>query len=44
VSHAGISPSRKLRRRMRRRLAAAAAQGPEALQRTLTSYRGLVLF
>jgi RNA-directed DNA polymerase len=44
VSRAGIGPSRKLRRRMRARIAGAADRGPEALERTLWSYRGMVLF
>lgn len=44
VSHSGIGPSRKLRRRMQSRITVAAKKGPNALQRTLTSYRGLVLF
>ncbi len=44
VSRSGIGPSRKLRRRMRSRITAAAKKGSAALQRTLTSYRRLVLF
>ena len=44
VSRAGISPSRKLRRHLRSRLRAAAANGEEALFRTLRSYQGLLLF
>ena len=44
VSRAGISPSRKLRRRFRSKLQAAAANGEEALYRTIQSYQGLLLF
>ncbi len=44
VSPAGIGPSRKLRRRMASRLRHAARRGPDALERTLASYRGLLLF
>lgn len=44
VNRAGIGPSRKLRRRVKRRLYQAAAQGDEALRRCLASYRGLLLF
>jgi RNA-directed DNA polymerase len=44
VSRAGISPSRKLRRRLRERLRAAAARGEDALCRTIRSYQGLLLF
>jgi RNA-directed DNA polymerase len=44
VSPAGTAPSRKLRRRMARRLRHAARKGPDALRRTLASYRGLLLF
>ncbi|MCB1812264.1 MAG: hypothetical protein KDK04_11180 [Candidatus Competibacteraceae bacterium] len=44
ISRAGISPSRKLRRRMRARVKAAAAQGDKALIRTIRSYQGLLLF
>lgn len=44
VSRAGITPSRKLRRRFQRRVAAAAQRGPEALRRTLIAYRGLLGF
>jgi hypothetical protein len=43
VSRTGIAASRKLRRRFRRRVRRAAGQGPEALVRTLRSYRGLLL-
>jgi len=44
VSRAGVSPSRKLRRAMKRRLRTAANKGHEALVRSVTSYRGLLLF
>jgi hypothetical protein len=44
VSRAGISPSRKLRRRFRGKLRAAAARGEAALCRTIRSYQGLLLF
>ena len=44
VSRAGISPSRKLRRRLRRRIRGAASRGEEALFRTIRSYQGLLLF
>jgi len=44
VSRAGISPSRKLRRRLHRRLQAATSRGDEALVRTIRAYRGLLLF
>jgi len=42
ISRSGIAPSRRLRRRLPSRLAAAAAAGPEALRRSLESYRGLM--
>lgn len=44
ISRAGITPSRKLRRRLGSRVKAAAARGEDALMRTITSYRGLLLF
>jgi hypothetical protein len=44
ISRAGISPSRKLRRRLRQRMRIAADKGEEALLRTVQSYRGLLLF
>jgi RNA-directed DNA polymerase len=44
LSPAGISPSRKLRRRMRRRLLLAAERGDQALVRSIRSYRGLLCF
>lgn len=42
ISHAGITPAGRMRRRLRSRIAAAADDGPDALQRTLNSYRGLM--
>ncbi len=42
VSRAGLSPSSKMKKRMRRKVRAAAARGPDALVKTLTSYRGLL--
>ena len=44
VSRAGLTASRKLRRRFARRVRAAGQAGPEALRRTLASYRGLLTF
>jgi hypothetical protein len=44
VSRAGISPGRKLRRRLRQQVQRAARRGAEPLSRTLQSYRGLLLF
>lgn len=44
TSRAGITPSRKLRRRFEGRVRQAAERGPDALERTLRSYRGLLLF
>ncbi len=44
ISRAGISPGRKLRRRMQGRLRLAASKGEEALVRSIHSYRGLLLF
>ena len=44
VSRAGITPSRKLRRRFDQRVRAAAERGPDALTRTIAAYRGLLLF
>ena len=43
ISRAGLAPSRKLRRRVRQRLRAAAA-GEETLVRSIRSYQGLLLF
>lgn len=44
VSRAGITPSRKLRRRFRQRLRSAATQGEKTLVRSIRSYQGLLLF
>ena len=44
ISRAGITPSRKLRRRLPAKVRSAAARGEDALFRTITSYRGLLLF
>jgi len=44
VSPAGLSPGRKMRRRMPLRVRAAARRGPRALERTVRSYRALVVF
>jgi reverse transcriptase-like protein len=44
ISRAGVTPSRKLRRAMPRRLRTAASKGYEALVRSIQSYRGLLLF
>ncbi len=44
LSPAGISPSRKLRRRMKRRLILAAERDDEALVRSIRSYWGLLCF
>lgn len=44
ISKAGITSSRKLRRRLRQRLRVAAAGGEDKLIRTVRSYRGLLLF
>jgi len=41
VTRAGITPARTVRRRARRRLAERAREGPEALARTLASYRAV---
>jgi hypothetical protein len=38
MSRAGLSPSRKLRRRLRARMRRAAERGPEAVVRTVRSY------
>jgi len=42
VSRSGITPAGRMRRRMKARIAAAAERGPEDLERTLASYRGLM--
>lgn len=44
VSRAGVSPSRKLRSRMARKLNRAARKGPPALERCVRAYRGLLTF
>ena len=44
VSRAGLAPSRKLRRRLRQRLRAAATAGEETLVRSIHAYQGLLLF
>jgi RNA-directed DNA polymerase len=44
ISRAGITPSRKLRRSMSRRLRGAARKGHAPLVRSIESYRGLLLF
>lgn len=44
VTRAGLRPGPKMRRRMPRKLAEAAAKGPKALERTVASYRGLMWF
>lgn len=42
IARAGVTPSRKLRRRMYMNVQRAAARGPDALVRTVRSYRGLL--
>jgi len=42
VSRSGITPGGQLRRKMKRKLKAAVARGPDALTKTLNSYRGLL--
>ncbi len=44
ISRAGVAPSRKLRRRFKMRVQAAACDGDAALERCLTAYRGLLVF
>lgn len=44
ISRAGVSASRKLRRRLDARLRVAAAQSPAQLERVVASYRGLLCF
>jgi hypothetical protein len=44
IARSGIVPGRKLRRRFAARVRAAAGQGEAALERSLASYRGLLLF
>ena len=44
VSRGGLSPGKKMRTRLRRRVRAAAERGPDALERTLKAYAGMVRF
>jgi hypothetical protein len=44
IARAGVAPSRKLRRRFKQRVRAAAREGDAALERCLISYRGLLVF
>ena len=44
TSRAGVSPGRKIKRRLRKRLRAAAERGPDSLARCVASYRGVFLF
>lgn len=44
VTRGGIESSRKLMRRLQGNVRKAAAKGPQALERTLASYRGLLSF
>lgn len=44
VSRAGVSPGRKVKRRLKNRLRAAAERGPDSLARSIASYRGVFLF
>lgn len=44
VSRAGLSPGRKVRRRLRDNVRAAAGRGPESLYQSLVSYRSIVSF
>ena len=44
VSQAGVSPGRKVKRRLKKRLRAAAERGPDSLARSVASYRGVFLF
>lgn len=44
VSRAGLSPGRKLKRRMRKKVRAAAERGEDALVRSVWSYVGLATF
>ena len=43
ISRAGLSPSRKLRRRLAARITLAGQRGPEAVVRTVRSYVGLLV-
>jgi hypothetical protein len=42
ISRSGIAASRRMRRRLKARVRSAALQGPDALKRSLISYRGLM--
>jgi len=44
VSRAGLAPGPKVKRRLKKRLRAAAERGPDSLARSLASYRGVFLF
>ncbi len=44
VSRGGLEVGHKTRRRLARRVAIAAREGPAALERTLRAYRGIVMF
>ncbi len=44
VSRAGVAPGPKVKRRLRKRLRAAAARGTDSLARSIASYRGVFLF
>jgi hypothetical protein len=44
VCQAGIAPGPKVKRRLKKRLPAAANGGPESLSRSIASYRGVFLF
>jgi len=44
ISRAGTAPGPKVKRRLKKRLRAAAERGPDALARSLASYRGVFLF
>lgn len=44
VSQSGVSPGRKVKRRLKMRLRAAADRGPGSLARSVASYLGVFLF
>lgn len=44
ASRAGVAPGRKVKRRLRKRLPAAAARGEDSLRRSIASYQGVFLF
>lgn len=44
VSRGGLTPGKKMRVRLARRVRAAAMRGPEALRRTIEAYSGIVRF